>query len=462
MNARVKVQKLNRLGALMELVVWIILSLAPEVSSAQVAGASQTVLRLDLKQAVQMALAPDQNYQLQMAQESVYSEQLRLEETRATLLPSIDVSVTEQNQVLNLGGQGLQFPIPIAGFSFPRSVGPFNIFDARIQASYNLLDLSSLRQVEAFRKRVNAAQAEVELSKDNIAFAVAMVYCAAIRADSLLKISESNVRIGESLLDIANRKESAGTGTRLDVTRSRLELAGAQQRRLAAETERTRALLELLRQVHTSLHTAVELVDSSFPRQENEISLQEAIAAGMDYRAELSVQRIREEEARLLHRSVRAESLPSVTAFADYGPQAVGANTPVATHTAGLSLKIPLFDSGRRKARQNASQAGIRQEEIRSRSQRVQVELEIRQSFESLRSTKEQMRFAEESSALAQDELDQARRRYEVGVTSNLELIEAQREVARAKEKESDALSNYRQAAVHFWRSMGTVQAMLQ
>jgi len=209
------------------------------------------------------------------------------------------------------------------------------------------------------------------------------------------------------------------------------------------------------------MDSPMELADESLPLENDDSSVKDVIAAGMKSRADLSAQRKREQGARLNDGAVKSESFPSVIAFADYGALGVGVDQSIATHTVGVSLRIPVFDGGRRKAERVASLTEVREEEIRSRDLRDQAELEIRESFESLRSAKEQVKVAEEALALAHDELGQARRRYEAGVTNNLELVEAQRVVDRAEERRIDAEFNYRQAFIDLGLATGSIRTKL-
>src|SRR5207249_2925329 len=79
----------------------------------------------------------------------------------ADLLPSVDGHLTESRQVLNLAAYG--FPLP-AGI--PSSVGPFNLFDARVSLSQSVLDLKALNEARAERHHVAAAEYDYKSARD--------------------------------------------------------------------------------------------------------------------------------------------------------------------------------------------------------------------------------------------------------------------------------------------------------
>src|SRR5580704_17933775 len=96
------------------------------------ASFAQAPLQLSLKQAVDLALAPDGNTRVKLAVESIQQAEARSAEARAALLPDVEGAISEQSQTRNLKAFGFTFPnVPILGFTIPTFVGPFDVFDAR-------------------------------------------------------------------------------------------------------------------------------------------------------------------------------------------------------------------------------------------------------------------------------------------------------------------------------------------
>src|SRR5579863_3796003 len=164
------------------------------------AGAAQTpplherpaVLPLGLKRAVEIALSPEGNTRVQLAEETIRQAESHAAQARSSLLPNFDASVTEQNQVVNLQAFGIQFPT-IPGFHFPEIVGPFNNFNARISGTQNIFDFSTIRRFQASRITVKATKADVEGTRNQVTDQVARAYLAALRADADVATAQSNV-----------------------------------------------------------------------------------------------------------------------------------------------------------------------------------------------------------------------------------------------------------------------------
>lgn len=448
-------------------VLWVVAGLAaagqaPPVGSPEEASAS--TLRLTLKRAVEIAVQPEGSARLQVAREMIRQSQARSAQARAALLPDVSASVSEQNQTRNLAALGIRFEAPpsLPGFQFPHFVGPFTTFDARTSVTQNVLDISSIRRFQASRAGVGAARAEADSARDGVIAQVARAYLAALRAGAALDTARANLELSEALLKLATAQKNAGTGTGIDVTRARVQLANDRQRLLVAESERTRAHLELLKAIGLRMNVELDLADALAYEPGSPVAIADALQTALRKRPEWQAQQRREQSARLTHSAVTLERLPSVVAFGDYGTIGGGPDNALPTRTYGLSLRVPVFDGGRRDARRAESASQVRQEAVRSRDLRDQIEMEIRIAADALRSADAQVTAAREGLDLAQNELAQARRRYEAGVTSGLELTDAQTRLARASENQVNALFNHNLARIEFAAATGTLRELVQ
>jgi outer membrane protein TolC len=418
------------------------------------------ILPLSLKRAVEIALSPEGNTRVQLAEETIRQAESKEAQARSALLPNFDASLTEQNEVVNLQAFGIQFP-SIPGFNFSEIVGPFKNFDARISGSQSIFDFSSIRRFQASRVTVEATKADVEGTRNQVADQVTRAYLAALRADADVATAQSNVQLSEALLRLANSQKTAGTGTGIEVVRAQVQLANDHQRWLVARTGRTRAHLQLLKTLGLRLDGEVELTDKLAYKPADNIPADEAVKSALDTRAELKAQQGRESNARLAFSATKWERLPSLAFFGDYGTIGPGPNHAVPTRTYGVSLKVPLFDGGRRDARRTEALSEYKQEQVRTHDLRDQIELDIRVALDEVRSAEAQVAAAREGMDLSEKELAQARRRYEAGVTNSIEVTDAQTRLQRARDNLTTALYNHNLARIDLSTAMGTVQALV-
>jgi outer membrane protein TolC len=205
----------------------------------------------------------------------------------------------------------------------------------------------------------------------------------------------------------------------------------------------------------------IEFTDKLLYKPVDVGSIEAALEKARNERAELKAQAKREEAAKLNYGAVKAERIPSISAFGNYGsigPEIIGA---LPTRSVGVTLKVPVFDGGRREARRAESLSQLRQEEIRSRDVKQQVELDVRLALDSIKSAASQVDTAREGLTLAENELAQARRRYEGGVANSIEVTDAQTRLDRARDNQIAALYSYNLARLDLATATGSISEFI-
>jgi outer membrane protein len=420
-------------------------------------------LDLSLKRAVALAVSPEGSARIQISGEAVKQAQAQSAEARAALLPDVESSFTDQSRTENLAALGLgSLSFPSLGFAIPHFVGPFTTVDARVTGSQTVFDFSSIRRFQAAKVGVSAARSDTDNSAEQVAAQVAMAYLAAVKADADVETAQANVTLSQGLEKQAEHQKEAGTGTGIEITRAKVQLANDRQHLLVVENTRHSAHLQLLRAMNMRLDTEVNLTDKLQYLPVDAISIEQAKAQALKERPDLKAQREREANARLSASATKLERLPSVHAFGDYGAIGSGFDNSVPTRTAGISVNVPLFDGGRRDARREEAASQYRVERVRSNDLQEQIELDVRLALDALTSADDQVKVAQEGLELSDNELTQARRRYEAGVAISLEVTDAQTRLERARDNQTEALYNYNVARIQLAQATGRVRAVVQ
>ena len=450
-------------------------------------AAPREPLRLSLKRAVEIATSPEGNTYIQLADETVKQAKSRSAEARSAFLPDIEAQAEQTTAMRSLAALGLDLATnqaltgaengltgPLATTEkdllnaiikdIPRVVGPFSSVDVRAKLTWDALDVSSIRRYQASRAAVRAAAGDRGSTDDSISGAVAKAYLTGLRADADLEAYQANVALAEAVLKQSENQKSAGTGTGIEVTRAKVQLSNEKQHLLAVQNGRTKAYLQLLRVMGLSLATELELTDKLSYEPTEAISVEQAQAAALKNRPDIKAQAEHETAAHLSAEAVKFERLPSLVAYADYGTTGINGDivSLLPTRDYGVALRVPIFDGGRRDARRAESASQFRQERIRTNDLREQIELDIRTALDSLHSAEEQLKVAEEGLTLSDSELTQARRRFEAGFATNIEVTDAQTRLERARDNRIDALYSYNVARIDLGRAMGNVRRMIQ
>ncbi len=419
-------------------------------------------LTLSMKDAILMALSAQGNPTVGIAAESVKAAEAKRREARSAMLPQVDTTVGAQNQILNLqaGGFGsIQFP---GGFGFPKSVGPFDTIDARVHIHQNFFDWASMSRDRADKIAIQTAKSETDDARDRVASQVAKLYLAAQRAADAVRPLEALVASTDSTLkEIANRGE-AGEALGIDIAHARVHLSVEKQHLLEARMEKTRAYMELLSALNRDLDTPLQLTDSLTFTAEEPLKPEQALATALQSRSDIAAQRRKIEETRLQDSAIHSERIPSVVGYANVGTLGTTVDNSIGTYDVGVSLRIPVFDGGRRDSRREETQSAIRTEELRAKQLEQRVTLEIRQTLIKLEMSRGQIEIADQQIEVARQELDHRTRRHDQGVGGQLDVLDAQTSLAQATDAKNVALYAWNEARVELMQAMGTIRKLAQ
>lgn len=424
-------------------------------------GLGGKTLVLTLKEAVQIGLAEDGNTRIQLAAQYIKQAKAQTAIDRSYLLPNIDGSLTQQNRTTNLAAIGINFTLIPEAFRPPTFVGPFSTFDARVKANQMLFDFSTIRRFQASKVGQTEAGLQQDQTRNEMTAVIAIQYLSVLRAEASLQAARANVALAEALWTLAKDQKAAGTGTGIELTRAEVQLASARQQLIEADLERRRTQLQLLKTIGLPLDTTAEFSEQLSFVPLTPKPLPDVIQTALTSRADLLAQEKKEEKLKLQYSAVKWERLPSFYGFGDYGSLGESANSSLPTRAVGVLMNVPVFDGGRRDARRAETMTRLESERIVSQDLRQQIELEVRTSLDRLHSAEEQVKVAEESLQLARAELEQAQRRYQAGVTSGLEVTDAQTRLERARENRVITLFQHNRAKIDLGQAMGTIQTMV-
>ncbi len=412
---------------------------------------------LSLREAVALALSDQGSPRVRLAAEAVAASRTRASEVRAGLLPQVDGYVGQRRQTVNLEAQGLDFA---RGFLPSTLVGPFSTFDARGEVRQMIFNWGLLERYRSAKEAVRAAEASGEDARASVAAATATSYLTVLRDRARLEAAAANRQLARDLLALAHHQKEVGTGIAVEVTRAKVRLSQQEQAYLAADEARTSSLLRLKRWLGMDLEQDLLLTSSlenssssagPIPHEES------AVKRALENRSDLQAQMSRLDAAKRAYLASRAERMPALVGFANYGTIGPSAGASIPTWAAGVTLQIPIFDGGGMDARRAEESIRVRQERLKAEDLREGIGLEVRLAISALRLAKDQLAVAIQARKLAQTELEQAERRYRAGVTTSLEVTEAQSHVAESDESRISALYRYNLSWIQLSDSMGTL-----
>ena len=413
-------------------------------------------LRLSLRDAIQAAI--DNNVNVRLLKERIASAQAQANASLGALLPNVSGYVSGRNQTVNLAAFGLPAD-RLSGLGMTRPVTePFDVYDARATLVQNIFSLSLIQRWRAAKAGVDVAGLEAEVTKRDVMATVGLLYVEALRADEAVKAREADIELSRQLLKLANDRKTAGIATGLDVTREEVQVENNKQRLLVSQNDQESARLNLIRALGIAFDVRLILTDElKFVPVEPERT-EDALMLAREQRTELKAQEHRQKLAALSLSSVAGERLPSLSLNGNYGWIGVKPEDALATRSIGLIFSVPIFDGGQREARISETRSRVRQELIRMKDISDQVTLEVRNALLTLDSSTQQVAVAEKGMELALKELTFARDRFAAGLTTNIEVTNAQTSVARARDNHIEALFRFNASRINLSRAKGEIE----
>jgi len=433
------------------LLVFLLQASFPIVAlSQQASGGSPSVLHLSLKEAVQLALK--QNPQRIIAKLLVLESDRNSQIARSALLPQAGIAADGSVRQYNL--QSIEY------FPEPKAAGPFSYIEAGPSFSQTLLNLPLIRSYQIGQEGKKEARADERTTREIVVTAVVDQYLLVLRALATRNAAHSRVILAQRLYDQAADLQKTGVGLNIDTVRANVELQNESQNLIDAETQTHTTkyvLAELLDLPHEQdLDVTDELSFFDLPKLEREALVDQALSSRPEILSISSQSRI----AKLSTDSAREQRLPQLGFSGFWFYQGAHFNNGIPAYAYIFTLDFPLFTGGRI----HAQVANAKLEEQRVAEDRRALEdrivREVKSAFDELAAARKAVDVANLGFNLAEEEVAQAERRFRAGVTTNIEVITAQDNLARASDNQIGALYQFNLSRAALARATGDIESM--
>jgi outer membrane protein TolC len=444
------------------LLVLAAVALAPAWASAQTAvpdtflhgvpaGAKQaTPISLSLADAVARGL--DHNLAVLEEEQRVSAAQGSRAKALSEALPHANGNVTQIQEEISPAAFGFS---ALPGLVLPPVIGPFGVFDARLSVSAPIFDQGALADVRRETSLLRAEEHTLKNSRELVVLAVANLYMQALADASRVDSTRAEVATADALLTLATDERSAGVASGIDVLRQHVQLDGARQRLIAAENELAKQKLRLARAIGLPTGQTFDLTDqlifAALPQMDEATALAQAYAQREDVRSAEG----RVAAAAAARASAEDSGRPTVHLDADYGAIGPSASTAHSTFTIAANLHVPLFQGGNVKGKVQQADAEDRQRQAELDDLKAGVYYDVEGALLDLHAAESAVEVATEGRALATEQLAQARDRFSAGVSSTIEVVQAQDALAAASDRYISALYAHLVAKAGLARALG-------
>jgi outer membrane protein TolC len=415
------------------------------------ANAQTAPVRLTLRDAIQTALK--ENPQVVIANLNVVESQQNANISRAAILPQANLEVSEAVRRTNIQAQ---LGLPFAGF--PKHIGPFWVFQGGPTFSVPLLDLTAYRRWRAAQEDINGSRAEQISAREQNVQLVVSQYLGTLRAAADITAARSRMDVAKALLDLAADMQRNGAGTRIDTARADVQYQNERQNVLVAETQYKTSLYGLARLLDIDPRTPIELTDQKSFFETPAFEGNTTVETAFTNRPELQAIESRLRSLQLQRRATADQRLPRLSVTGEWAEQGLSPGSAIPTYNYQGNIDIPLFTGGRIRAQQAIADLEIQKADQDRQDTRNRVAVEVQTALAELDSARNQVDVANHALDLAREVLGQARDRFQASVANNIEVIQAQDDVARANDNQIQALYRYNQARADLARSTGQIE----
>ncbi|HZP22553.1 MAG TPA: TolC family protein [Terriglobales bacterium] len=413
--------------------------------------ATPEVLDLTVQDALDRAL----KFNLGLYLSDRATEQARAARLRALseLLPDINAGVTEEEQKVNLKAFGFaNFP------GFPSSVGPFGLFELQATGSWKPLDLHYITGVRSADQNVKASQFTYRDARDTVVLAVGANYLLTIANESRVAAADAELKAAQALYQLAVDQEKAGIAPNIDTLRARVQLQTQTSILIRAQNDLEKQRIALARVMGLPVSQKFRLVDRvpyhPLPEADAANAFERALRTRPDYQAALASLRA----AQYNLDAARQQRLPSIGFSGNYGVLGFTPSSLGPSWTAAATLAIPIFQGGKIESDIEQARSVLKQRQAQVDNLRGAIEQDIDNALLDLKAAAQQVEVGKIGLDYAQQALQQSQDRFSAGVTNNVEVIQAQQQLASANEQYIDSLYGYNIAKVLLARAIGNAE----
>jgi outer membrane protein len=395
-----------------------------------------TVIHLSVKDAEAIALK--NNPAISVARLNALASQQVVREVRSTLWPQANVSLTavdaRDNSRITAGA--LNNPI-----IYTRAAGGMSV-------SQLITDFGhTMNLVASARLQAKAEEQNSLATKEDVLLAVDQAFYNALQTHAVLRVAEQTVASRQLLSDQVSALTKSKLKSDLDLSFANVNWAQAKLLYLDALNNDKSAMASLSAILGYPTLENFALVNDSEGLTAPPADVDQLMADAFAKRPEVLALEFESESAEKLHQAKRDEMYPTISALAAYGDSPVRDDRVYGPYGAvGVNLQIPVFNGFLYPARSREAELRAQATRQRLADLRNRISRDVRTSWLAASTAFDRVHVSEQLLTQANLALDLAQTRYRLGLSSIVELSQAQLQQTQAEIGNAQAESEYRLA----------------
>jgi len=413
--------------------------------------------QMTLQECVEIALRTHPQIRLALSQRE--ASVARLRQAQAQWRPELNLTGTQRQQ-----GPTVSFTVPLPPPNPPREISV-------VRPSTQLLNLE-LRQsiydggrftanIRSARYFVDASDALLQATRAQLTLRVTEAYADVLAAQALEEVARQSVERVQVVLKTAKARLEAGVAPRFDVLRAEAELAAAQEQLLTAQNAVALAKAALNQLLGRPTNAPIEVAPLPEPITPSSEALQTEtfLTQALAHRPELRSAEAQIQAAQERVNFAKADKNPLLFLSSNYQRQTETGFSRDYAWSVNLIVQFPIFDSGRRESVLQEQEALLQQALAQREQLQRQIALEVEQAVRNYQVALQRLNTARAALASAEEAFRLARVRYEAGVGTQVEVLDAQVALTQARANEVRALYDAHKAFARLVYATGLSEA---
>jgi outer membrane protein TolC len=425
---------------------------SPFLGGVPAGQATATPQPLGLRQAIDLGL--ERNLGILLQQQELESAHGARWQSLSGLLPDASARLGAARRLASLAEFGFtEFP----GIT-STTIGPFNVFDARVQVTQPVVDVSALYDARAGRASETAAQHNVKNARELVVLVISNLYLDALATAARVDTARAALATADALFELTSDLKRSGIAAGIDLLRAQVQQQTERQRLVAAENEWAKARLRLARAIGLPAAQEITLTDAMPYAPLQDVSLENALARAYANRPDYLAAQAFVNAAEAADHAAHASVLPSLVVNGEAGRVGTSASETDFIYGISASVKVPVFDRGRQQARMAQAGAELASRRAVAADLKGRIEFEVRSALLDVSAAKEALEAAQTARELATQQLAQSRDRFGAGVAGSLEVVQSQEALAAANDNYTTALYAHNIAKATLARAVGVAE----
>jgi outer membrane protein TolC len=304
---------------------------------------------------------------------------------------------------------------------------------------------------------LDAAKKNLEIVKTNLTFQTIQIFYSVMLLKQSVIVQQQQIDSLKEAVDLARKKVDTGSATHFDELTTSVKLTEAESQMIDIENMLRKQQITLERLMGFAGADTCEIT-GEFSDKTVALDEKSFIAAAKQNRAELKAALDGEKAAQSQLSADTADNYPEIFANFSYGQKngyfpefsEVKQNT-----VAAAELSFPLFNGLKTYNKTLESKANYRAAREHARDVEEAIIAEVRQAVSEASACIDKIKATELHVQLAEEALGQAKVRYQAGVITNLDLLNAETSLAQANLMRLQALYNYTLSRVSLNKAIG-------